>query len=963
MSRLLVVDQDARALLVMEMSLRNAGIEVTGAENAEEALAHLEAEEYDLILSEVDLPALNGFEFLEKVKTDTRLSNIPFIFVTRRQHVEDKIQGLEMGADDYITRPIYLREFVTRIRSFLRKRELEAVGTADLRQKYRGKITSNVIHDIILSTEEGERSARLVLERQGRSGAIFIKEGRIIDAECGRLTGTQALYRLLLWNDGAFMIHFTECDRKPRIKLQNEELFFQAMSRSKVWRQLQKLVKGLSHVSLLDVLERSDRLRDPPEALRLVVRTMMTGNLPSPSKVEEDLPQEFVSNLKFLARNWENSDERFLIRIEEAEQDDDKLPDGTISGTWSMDENTELAQYWRDLLLRDREDEGQSIADRVTKPSNQPSGSNTVQESITRRSATETSSTGSNTDQFPVLQETPAFPIRAVSPHPMKPAPKANDLIPKDEDIGNTAAPRQETTRSGASPLTHISREDTSQAYLEPIERTPAPSLANAAPRASSPATFPALWVDRDIEEPEALPTEPAPSTESAQEIPIRPNVYPAHRAESSQSIPVQPQVPIGQKGSTTEAQTPELTPSPSLTMPDHSDNDSPSQSESPDETLTTPKQHMGTDQHPILSSATKKEPSPSNKDTAQNAVGKAVSPAKNDSTKQETLDVMNAQLGSLATNQDPYDFSDLDADMEHGPLPWKMIALSALMLVICVGVGVVWWYLDHRADSEATQAPLAAIETPKKDVKDPLGLAKASAEVVLDDSAKEGLQALANPEEDRTGDNPLVEGTSEETEEQNEQALTAEEEEPSEPPAALAQAPAEENTEAEEARQRSRERAREARQRNRRSRSRDQNRAQPASTQPAQSNQDTGNTSDAASYNSLIRKGGKLISAGKFAQAAAIFEQAVALIPNRSVGHRNLGKAYYNQGNFQKALSAYKRATQLSPRHAASWLSLGELYQLTGQTAKAKNAYQTYLRLAPNGRSANDVRALLQGM
>ena len=117
------------------------------------------------------------------------------------------------------------------------------------------------------------------------------------------------------------------------------------------------------------------------------------------------------------------------------------------------------------------------------------------------------------------------------------------------------------------------------------------------------------------------------------------------------------------------------------------------------------------------------------------------------------------------------------------------------------------------------------------------------------------------------------------------------------------------------------------------------------------------------ADYNGLIRKGTKLLGQAKFAEAAQVFEQAVALSPGRAAGHSNLGKAHYNQGQFQKALTAYERAVQLSPRDAASWLSLGELYQLTGQTAKAKAAYQKYLQLAPNGRSANDVRALLEGM
>ena len=729
------------------------------------------------------------------------------------------------------------------------------MGTADLRQKYRGKITSNVVHDIILSTEEGKRSARLVLERQGRNGTIYIQEGRVIDAECGRITGTQALYRLLLWNDGMFMIHFAECDRKPRIKLQNEELFFQAMSRSKVWRQLQKLVKGLSHISLLDVLERSDRLRDPPEALRSVVRTMMTGNLPAPAKVAEDLPEEFVSHLKFLARHWEVSDERFLVRVEQALQDEESPPDGTISGTWSMDENTELARYWRDILLRDREDEGQSLADQVVKPSNRPlSGAVAGTPAEDRRNAPmrTPSPSSTNTDQFPVLHETPSYPLRAVSPHPVAPLPSPNYRIPRDEDIGRDFVLPDETTKSREQPLLLDSREDTTQGLMEPEPRevTPPPMLASPPPPPVSTGgravTFPALWVDRDIEEPEPLPIE------EEQQL--------SRSGASSQSIPVVPRSPLGQKarGDTTSSKivlppsppavsevdakpvvsdpTPEPAPSPT---PNPAKKTTPLSVNESSDTVKPAKPTVVEPPLPATSSASALseggQKAPKAK-TMNLAVQSAARVAKPESTKPETLDEMEAQFGALAPGQDPYDFSDLDDHAHSGPLPWKMIGIAAMMLAACVAVVV--WYLSTRPKEAPPPIAAAPVQQPETGPgKDPLGLAEAAPALDLDPATAEGLQALANPEEDRTAENPLAEALpdAEETvHAEDTQALTAdgEEQEPSEPsvaeepvPPVVALAQGEpEASDPEEARRRGRERAQEARQRSRESRSSQRN-------------------------------------------------------------------------------------------------------------------------------------------
>ena len=119
--RVLVVDDDKEVVRLMRGYLEQAGYEVLMAYNGETAVHTLRRERPDLMLLDLMLPDRDGWDITRLVRTDPTLAQIPIIMLTARVDDTDKIIGLEMGADDYVTKPYNPREVVARVRARLRK--------------------------------------------------------------------------------------------------------------------------------------------------------------------------------------------------------------------------------------------------------------------------------------------------------------------------------------------------------------------------------------------------------------------------------------------------------------------------------------------------------------------------------------------------------------------------------------------------------------------------------------------------------------------------------------------------------------------------------------------------------------------------------------------------------------------------------------------------------------------------
>ncbi|MBE1499372.1 two-component system OmpR family response regulator [Amycolatopsis lexingtonensis] len=119
MNRLLVVDDEPTVRELLSAALRFAGFRVTSVATAREAVAAATAEPPDLVLLDVMLPDLDGFEVVRRLREQHR--PVPVLFLTARDGQADKVTGLSLGADDYVTKPFDLAELIARIRAILRR--------------------------------------------------------------------------------------------------------------------------------------------------------------------------------------------------------------------------------------------------------------------------------------------------------------------------------------------------------------------------------------------------------------------------------------------------------------------------------------------------------------------------------------------------------------------------------------------------------------------------------------------------------------------------------------------------------------------------------------------------------------------------------------------------------------------------------------------------------------------------
>lgn len=119
--KVLIVEDDPDQRAIMEAWLREAGYSPVGVVAGDTVLAAVRAEQPALILLDVELPEVDGFDVCRQLKADPALADIPLIFLTRRDGVEDKLAGLTLGADEFLSKPVDLRELALRIGLLLKR--------------------------------------------------------------------------------------------------------------------------------------------------------------------------------------------------------------------------------------------------------------------------------------------------------------------------------------------------------------------------------------------------------------------------------------------------------------------------------------------------------------------------------------------------------------------------------------------------------------------------------------------------------------------------------------------------------------------------------------------------------------------------------------------------------------------------------------------------------------------------
>jgi len=183
--KILVVDDEPDAVELIEFNLKGAGFDVLTAADGEEALRLARGHVPDLVLLDLMLPEVDGLEVCKILRRDSTTASLPIVMVTAKAGELDRVLGLELGADDYVTKPFSPRELVLRVKNLLRRR-----STADQ------KAERVQVHELLIDLP------RHLVTVQGRSVELTATEFKLLSVLAQRRGRVQSREQLLrdVWN-------------------------------------------------------------------------------------------------------------------------------------------------------------------------------------------------------------------------------------------------------------------------------------------------------------------------------------------------------------------------------------------------------------------------------------------------------------------------------------------------------------------------------------------------------------------------------------------------------------------------------------------------------------------------------------------------------------------------------------------------------------------------------------------
>src|SRR5262245_24134017 len=247
---------------------------------------------------------MDGYALVRKLKEHQDWAAIPVVFLTSQKSIEDKIRGLELGVEDYLTKPIFVRELIARVNLLLARRTREGIATRHKtdtgRTRFSGAIADMNVVDLLQTFEVSRKSGIVHLTNSDADAHIFFREGKVVDAALGRLCGEEAVYRALIWNEGEFEVEFCKVDNADVIESSTQGLLMEGMRRLDEWGRLLEALPPLTTVFEVDADELLERLNEIPDELNGILR-LFDGKR-TLMQVVEASPLEDVSTLSTISK-------------------------------------------------------------------------------------------------------------------------------------------------------------------------------------------------------------------------------------------------------------------------------------------------------------------------------------------------------------------------------------------------------------------------------------------------------------------------------------------------------------------------------------------------------------------------------------------------------------------------------------------------------------------------------------
>lgn len=199
---ILVIDDDLAQHEILEEHLSLAGFSPLHANSSDEGLTLLKDNDISLILLDINMPEVDGFQTIEILRNNPQTSEVPVLFLTSLDRQYLKVKGLDLGADDYITKPFNGTELIARIKGILRRKEHNPTQQSALSGDIREIGFGDLLQNISQSGKDGK------IEFSDMDGELTVSGDIILSARQGKHGGMEALLRLILLEHGHFTVSY-----------------------------------------------------------------------------------------------------------------------------------------------------------------------------------------------------------------------------------------------------------------------------------------------------------------------------------------------------------------------------------------------------------------------------------------------------------------------------------------------------------------------------------------------------------------------------------------------------------------------------------------------------------------------------------------------------------------------------------------------------------------------------------
>jgi DNA-binding response OmpR family regulator len=236
--RILMAIRSPRDFHELRSSLVTAGYEVRVVPDGEAAITLTQEFRPHLVLSEIELPKIDGHHLLRELKSYSYTSQIPFVLVSHHRSVEERVRSIDLGVDEYITTPFDVKEVLLRMAIVLQEIEQFENSGKCRRKGFIGKLSEINLVELLQILDISRKSGLIKIQNErDDEGVILFREGELLNASLANLRGEAAVRRMFCWTEGTFQVELRGVSSQKAIKSSTNDLAHEGLIIGDRWRK------------------------------------------------------------------------------------------------------------------------------------------------------------------------------------------------------------------------------------------------------------------------------------------------------------------------------------------------------------------------------------------------------------------------------------------------------------------------------------------------------------------------------------------------------------------------------------------------------------------------------------------------------------------------------------------------------------------------------------------------------